>query len=86
MSTRQKLSKEFKDSVVVKVLNRGDKTIDEICEETGAPKTSVRNWIRASAMVSPGRKSLSQKGRMKWTPEAKLKAVFDTTSLVGSFE
>ena len=78
---RQKLSKEFKDSVVVKVLNRGDRTIDEVCAEAGVPKTSVRNWISASAMV--GSKSASSKGsRMKWTSEAKFKAVLDTASLV----
>jgi transposase-like protein len=81
VSARHKLSKEFKDSVVVKILNRGGRTIDEVCAEAGVPKTSVRNWIRASAMV--GSKSPSSKGsRMKWTPEAKLKAVFDTTNLV----
>lgn len=80
MSTRQKLSKEFKDSVVEKVLNRGDRTIDEVCAEVGVPRTSIGNWIRASAKVAG--KSHNPKGRMKWTPEAKFKAVVDTTNLV----
>ena len=81
MSTRQKFSKEFKDSVVVKVLNRGERTIDEVCTEVGVVKSSVKNWVQASAMV--GTKSSRLKGsRMKWTPEAKLKAVVDTTNLV----
>lgn len=79
---RQGYSKEFKDSVVVKILNRGDRTIDEVCSEVGVLKTSARNWIRACAMVAPS-KSQSTKGRrMKWTPEAKLRAVVDTTNLV----
>ena len=81
MSARQKLSKEFKDSVVVKLLNRGDKTIDEVCAEVGVPKTSARNWMHASAKVSS--KSPKSKGsRMKWTSEAKFKAVLDTANLV----
>ena len=81
MSMRHSYSKEFKDSVVVKILNRGEKTIEEVCSEVGVLKSSARNWMKASAMV--GTKSPSPKGaRMKWTPEAKLKAVVDTTNLV----
>ena len=81
MRVRQNYSQEFKDSVVVKILNRGERTIDEVCSEVGVLKTSARNWVQASAMVSS--KSPSSKGRrMKWTPEAKLKAVVETTNLV----
>ena len=82
MRARQNYSKEFKDSVVVKILNRGDRTIDEVCSEVGVLKTSARNWIKASAMV-PSKSPKDSKGRrMKWTPEAKLKAVVETTNLV----
>lgn len=81
MRVRQSYSKEFKDSVVVKILSRGERTIDEVCSEVGVLKTSARNWIKASAMVSPKPPKASKGLRMKWTPEAKLKAVFDTTNL-----
>ena len=81
MRARQGYSKEFKDSVVVKILNRGEKTISEVCSEVGVLKSSARNWVHASAIVSS--KSPSLKGsRMKWTSEAKFKAVLDTASLV----
>jgi transposase-like protein len=79
---RQSYSKEFKDSVVVKILNRGERTIDEVCSEVGVLKTSARNWIKASAMVASKSPQASKGSRMKWTPEAKLKAVFDTANLV----
>jgi transposase len=79
---RQNYSKEFKDSVVVKILNRGGRTIDEVCSEVGVLKTSARNWIKASAMVASKSPKDSKGRRMKWTPEAKLKAVVDTTNLV----
>jgi transposase len=82
VSTRQSYSKEFKDSVVVKILNRGERTIDEVCSEVGVLKTSARNWVQASAMVSSKSPKASKGSRMKWTPEAKFKAILDTEKLV----
>jgi transposase len=79
---RQSYSKEFKDSVVVKILNRGDSTIDEVCSEVGVLKTSVRNWVQASARVSSKSPKASKGSSVKWTPEAKFKAVLDTANLV----
>ena len=82
MRVRQNYSQEFKDSVVVKILNRGERTIDEVCSEVGVLKTSARNWIKASAMV-PSKSPKDSKGRrMKWTPEAKFKAILETEKLV----
>lgn len=55
--------------------------MDEVCSEVGVLKTTVRNWVKTSATV--GATSPSTKGsRLKWTPEAKLKAVVETTNLV----
>ena len=82
MSTRQSYSREFKDSVVVKILNRGERTVDEVCSEVGVLKSSARNWISASAKVGQGKTQNPKGSRMKWTSEAKFKAVLDTASLV----
>lgn len=79
---RQSYSKEFKDSVVVKILNRGEKTISEVCSEVGVLKSSARNWIHASARMGSTALKTSKGSRMNWSPEAKLKAVFETTNLV----
>ena len=64
---------------MAKILTRGDRTVEAVCEEAGVLKTTATNWVNTSAMVSSARKA---RGRMKWNPEAKLKAVFDTTNLV----
>jgi transposase-like protein len=63
---------------VAKILTRGDRTIEAVCEEAGVLKTTATNWVSTSAMVGPNSKP---RGRMKWTPEAKLNAVVETTKL-----
>jgi len=73
---RQRSSKEFKDQLVAKLLNRGERSVQSICDEAGIPKATATSWIR-----SCGKVPVKAGGRMKWNAEAKLKAVVDTTSL-----
>jgi transposase len=79
MGMRQRSSKEFKESVVLKILNRGDRTIASVCDEAGVLIATANNWVRTCGKV--GSNSTSR-GRMKWNAEAKLKAIVDTSSLV----
>lgn len=79
MSERQSFSKEFKGSVVQKILSRGSLSVREVCEREGVGKSTAGNWIRACGSL--GADLRSPKGRMKWTPEAKLKAVIETANL-----
>jgi transposase-like protein len=78
MEARTKYSQEFKDAVVTRIMNRGGRTIEAVCEEAGVRKQTAANWLqrrgKVGANASPG-------GRMKWTGEAKLKAVVDTSGL-----
>ena len=46
MLERQKYSKEFKAAIAAKILNRGNRTIEEVCEEVGVKKVTAANWIR----------------------------------------
>lgn len=78
MGSRQSFSREFKDSIVSKILSRGERTIEEICEREGVGKSTAANWLRDRANVANMAK---QKAAKKWTPEAKLKAIFDTQSM-----
>jgi len=78
VSARQSFSKEFKQTVVEKILNRGPQSIAEICEKTGVKKSTAANWIRLCAKVPNMKKQTELK---KWTAEAKLKALFDTSGL-----
>lgn len=79
MSARQSYTKEFKEAVVKKILNRGVETIDVVCAREGVLKSSACNWVRACGKV--GLSTRTPRGRMKWNPEAKLKAVIDTNVL-----
>ena len=78
MGLRTVHSKEFQDALVVKMLNRGERSVASICEEAGVNYSTADNWLRKYAMVGAKPKSGA---RMKWTPEAKLKAVVETTNL-----
>jgi len=75
---RKSYSKEFQASIVQKILSRGEVPVREICEREGVGKSTAGNWIRACARV-PGMKS-SPDGK-KWSAEAKLKSLNETSSL-----
>lgn len=77
MSTRQSYSREFKESIVQKILRRDGVSIQEICDREGVGKSTASNWLRARAIV-PGMKKVSAK---KWSAEAKLKSLHETSSL-----
>lgn len=66
---------------MAKVLTRGQRTVRSICEESGVLQTTAANWLQNSGRVGANAKP---RGRMKWTPEAKLNAVVETTNLVES--
>ena len=78
MRVRQTHSQEFKDAIVAKIVNRGNRTVLSVCEETGVSKSTAANWLRVRAKVGT---TSSPRGRMKWTAEAKLKAVVETSCL-----
>ena len=78
MEARTKYSHEFKNALVTKIINRGDRTIESVCEEGGVPKQTAANWLQRRGRVGA---HATSGGRMKWTGEAKLKAVVDTSGL-----
>ena len=75
MSTRQSFSKEFKESIVQKVLHRNGVSIQEVCDREGVAKSTASNWIRACAIV-PGMKKAK-----KWSAEEKLEALSETRNM-----
>jgi len=69
---------EVKDSVVAKVMARGDRTVEDVCREVGISSQTVGNWLRKRAMVTGMKKPDEIK---KWSAEDKLKALFETRLL-----
>jgi transposase len=78
VSLRQSYSREFKEAIVAKLVNRGNQTIEEICEREGVGKSTAVNWLRARVNVANMAK---QKTTKKWTPEEKLKAIIETSTM-----
>ena len=77
MSARQSYSREFKDAILTKVMNRGDATIAQVCGESGLNPSSVANWVQSRAKSL----GMTKKNSKVWTPEEKLKAINDTHGL-----
>ena len=78
MLERQKYSREFRAAIAAKILNRGNRTIEEVCDEVGIKKVTAANWIRLH--VSP-LEMKNQKSSSKWSPEQKLKALIESAPL-----
>lgn len=75
---RQKCSEDFKDTIIRKVLNRGEKTMTEICLQEGLPLSSVSTWMRKRANVSGMTKSRSS---VRWTADEKLRILIQSNGL-----
>jgi transposase-like protein len=73
-----KYSREFKEALLTQILNRGDRTMTSVCEEAGVPRRTATKWLQLGGTVSA---HPTQRGHMKWTAEAKLKAIVETTGL-----
>lgn len=78
MNVRRSFSREFKEAIVSKIVNRGDQTIDEICEREGLAKSTATKWLQTHANVGVMTK---QKTSKKWSPEQKLKAIIETSAM-----
>jgi transposase-like protein len=73
---KKQFSKEFKDSVVTKIVNRGGQTIAEVCRQAGISLSAGRRWISERDMVPAMKNS---KRSEQWTAEAKLNAIIQST-------
>ena len=74
---QQSYSNEFKDAIRVKILNRGSRSISDICNEEGIKYSTADNWIRSCGKPTDMKK---QKSSNKYSAEQKLKALTETGS------
>jgi transposase len=72
---------EVKDSVVAKVLSRGNRTVEDVCRQEGISVQTVGNWLRKRAKIAGMKKTNDIKS---WSAEDKLKALVETSSLAES--
>lgn len=78
MGTSQRFSKEFKEAIVKKLLNRGNQTIAEFCSSNNLSVSTVTTWQTNCANVSEMK---HKKNNSKYSAEKILKIISETYSL-----
>lgn len=73
-----RFSKEFKDAVVTKIVNRGGQSIAEVCRQEGISLSAGRCWSSERDIV-PGMKN--KNSSVQWTAEEKLNAIVQSKNL-----
>ncbi len=74
---RRSFTQEFKQEIVKKILLPGGPSIPEMSRELGIVDSTIRQWVKKNAKAGVMSKS------DLWTPEKKLQAVIETSSLDG---
>lgn len=78
MGTTKRFSPEFKEAIVKKLIARGNKTVEQFCEENGVAISTVTRWQSECANVS---RMNFKKNKSKLSSENILKIVAETYSL-----
>lgn len=78
MGTNQRFSKEFKEAIVKKLLNRGSQTIAEFCSLNNLSVSTVTTWQTNCANVSEMK---NNKNNSKFSADNILKIISETYSL-----
>jgi transposase-like protein len=69
-------SKEFRDAIVLKILNRNNKSIREVCEGENIGVSTASNWLRSAKMPAMVKKAEPK----KWTSKEKLRVISESLS------
>ena len=78
MQARPRFSTEFKESIVKKLLNRGNQTIEQFCEQNNVAVSTVGKWQSNCANVLEMK---TKKNKSKYSPEKILQIISETYSL-----
>ena len=77
MTARRIFSQEFKDAIITKIVNRGSKSVVQVCAEEGISLSTAYGWLSRDTLPSMKNKASAK----KWSPKEKLKAVTETQSM-----
>jgi transposase len=78
MQARPRFSTEFKEATVKKLLNRGNQTIEQFCEQNNVAISTVGKWQSNCASVLEMK---TKKNKSKYSPEKILQIISETYSL-----
>ena len=76
----QHYSRDIKEAMVTKLCSPGGPSVFQLAKETGISSGSLYNWIQ---FFGEGKKLKNNQRSSDWSPEEKLKAVFETQNLSG---
>ena len=76
MPVRQQHTKEFRDAIVTKIVNRGDLSVAEVCAREGMSQSTAYGWLSRDTV--PGMKTKPKS--KKWSATEKFHAVSETFS------
>lgn len=79
MRASHHFSEAFKNSILLKVLNRKNQTISVICEQENVAISTVYGWLQKRGKMKP----MDTKQQKKWSAEEKLRVVNETCHLKG---
>ena len=77
MTVRRHFSQEFKDAIITKIVNRGGKTVVQVCEAEGISLSTAYAWLSRGTLPTMKNKAKAK----KWSAKEKLKAVSETLSM-----
>jgi transposase-like protein len=81
-TSKKQYSDEFREQALVKVYNRGDRTIQAIADESNLSIHTLKNWMSTAASTdSP--KPKPAKRPQDWRPEERLLALQESHGLNG---
>ncbi len=78
MRTNSRFGKEFKEAIVKKLISRGNKTIEQFCNENNVALSSVSRW-QSECANALGMKN--KKDKSKYSAEKILQIISETFSL-----
>ena len=78
MRTTKRFSKEFKEAIVKKLISRGNKTMEQFCNENNVALSSVSRWQSECANVLEMK---HKKDKSKYSAEKILRIISETYSL-----
>ena len=78
MRTTKRFSKKFKEAIVKKLISRGNKTLEQFCNENNLAFSSVSRWQSQCANVLEMK---HKKDKSKYSGENILKIISETFSL-----
>lgn len=83
MKAKNQYTEDYKEQALVKVYNRGDRTLRSIAEELNINLFTLKNWMKQTTPHDHNRTARRDKSPQDWQPDERLSALQESYGLVG---